>query len=192
MRAYATNSIGTAYGSQLVFITSNTTSLCGTVTDIDGNVYNTVTIGAQCWMMENLKTTKYNDGTAIPNVTSNTEWGALNTGAWCYYSNDANNNNTYGKLYNWYSVNTGRLAPNGWHVPTDIEWLELRDYLGGSQQAGGKMKSISILWSPPNVGADNSSGFTALPSGFRNSSNGSRFVSKGDATNFGLPIKLII
>ncbi|MBL0080210.1 MAG: hypothetical protein IPP53_14210 [Bacteroidetes bacterium] len=109
MRAYATNSIGTAYGSQLVFITSNTTSLCGTVTDIDGNVYNTVTIGAQCWMMENLKTTKYNDGTAIPNVTSNTEWGALNTGAWCYYSNDANNNNTYGKLYNWYSVNTGRL-----------------------------------------------------------------------------------
>ncbi|MBK8672512.1 MAG: hypothetical protein IPN93_05845 [Bacteroidetes bacterium] len=157
---------------------------CGEVTDIDGNVYNTVTIGTQCWMLENLKTTKYNDGTAIPNVTSNTEWGALNTGAWCYYSNDANNNNTYGKLYNWYSVNTGRLAPTGWHVPTDIEWLELRDYLGGSEQAGGKMKSISILWSPPKVGADNSSGFTALPSGFRNSSNGSRFVSKGDATNF--------
>jgi uncharacterized protein (TIGR02145 family) len=157
---------------------------CGTVTDIDGNIYNTVTIGTQCWMVENLKTTKYNDGISIPNVTSKSAWGALNTGAWCYYDNDASNNPTYGKLYNWYAVNTGKLAPTGWHVPSDQEWLTLRDYLGGAQEAGGKIKSTVGLWNLPNIGANNSSGFSAYPSGLRNSSMGSIYASLGDATNF--------
>ena len=184
VRAYATNATGTAYGNQQSFTTTGSLANCGTVTDIDGNVYNTVTIGTQCWMVENLKTTKYNDGTTIPNVTSNTTWSGLTTGAWCYYNNDENNNAIYGKLYNWYAVNTGKLAPAGWHVPTDTEWLTLRDYLGGGQQAGGKIKSTSSLWNLPNAGADNSSGFTALPSGFRNSSASSTFASIGVATNF--------
>ena len=140
---------------------------CGTVTDIDGNVYNTVMIGTQCWMVENLKTTHYNDGTAIPNVTNNTTWANLTKGAWCYYNNDANNNATYGKLYNWYTVNTGKLAPAGWHVPTNNEWVTLIDFLGGLSEAGNKMKA-STLWTLENgIINTNSSGFTGLPAGYR-------------------------
>ena len=165
VRAYATNSIGTAYGNQLSFTTTGSTANCGTVTDIDGNVYNTVTIGTQCWMVENLKTTRYNDGTTIPNVTDNTAWTGLTTGAWCYYNNDVSNNSIYGKLYNWYAVKTGKLAPAGWHVPTFAEWGTLVNYLGG-QGAGGKMKATT-LWNSPNTGANNSSGFSGLPAGYR-------------------------
>jgi uncharacterized protein (TIGR02145 family) len=140
-----------------------------TVTDKDGNVYHTVTIGTQVWMVENLKTTKYNDGTDIPNVTDATAWAALTTPAYCWYNNDkATNKNTYGALYNWYTVNTGKLAPIGWHVPSDAEWTTLMTYLGGGNMAGGKLKEIGTLnWTTPNTGADNSSGFTALPGGER-------------------------
>ncbi|MBK9327803.1 MAG: fibrobacter succinogenes major paralogous domain-containing protein [Sphingobacteriales bacterium] len=137
-----------------------------TVTDIDGNVYNVVKIGNQCWMKENLKTTRYNDGSAIPTGLSNTAWEATTNGAYAIYDNNAANNTTYGKLYNWYAVNTGKLAPAGWHVPTDAEWTTLTTYLGGVRVAGGPMKATT-LWASPNVGATNSSGFTGLPAGYR-------------------------
>lgn len=151
----------------------------GTVTDIDGNAYQTVKIGTQTWMMENLKTTRYNDGIAIqsPNV-NNTQWMQLATGAYCYCDNDTSNNATYGKWYNWYAVNSGKLAPTGWHVPSQAEWQILIDFLGGSSEAGGKMKSTSTLWDSPNTGADNSSHFSALPSGGRYSGFDCGYVGK--------------
>ena len=146
----------------------------GTITDIDGNVYHTVTIGTQVWMVENLKTTKYNDGTAIPLVTDGQTWANLTAPGYCWYENDAASyKTTYGALYNWYAVNTGKLCPTGWHVPTDAEWTTLTDYLGGETVAGGKMKSIGKieagtgLWYSPNTGATNESGFTAVPGGYR-------------------------
>lgn len=141
----------------------------GTVTDIDGNVYNTVTIGTQVWMVENLKTTKYRDGTSIPNVTDNTDWSNLTTGANCDYNNTPSNADTYGKLYNWYAATDARnIAPTGWHVPSDEEWSTLTTFLGGEIVAGGKLKeSGTTHWNSPNTDATNSSGFTALPGGAR-------------------------
>ena len=136
-----------------------------TVTDIDGNVYQTVTIGTQVWMAENLKVTHYRNGDPIPNVTDNVAWEGLNTGAYCEYANDANNVTTYGRLYNWFAINDSReIAPTGWHVPSVAEFQTLIDYLGGWQVAGGKMKETgTIHWVSPNTGATNESGFTALP-----------------------------
>lgn len=185
VRAYAQDIDRVVYGSQLSFTTTNTLPTdCGTVTDIDGNVYNTVTIGTQCWMVENLKTTRYNDGTTIPNVTDNTEWSNLTTGAWCYYNNDASNYSVYGKLYNWYSVNTDKLAPIGWHVPSDAEWTTLTIYLGGENTAGAAMKSINTLWNTYNeIQNTNSSGFSALPCGQRIIFN-SAFQGFGAYTHF--------
>ena len=140
----------------------------GSITDIDGNTYKTVTIGTQTWMAENLKVTKYNDGIAIPNVTDNTAWRELTTGALCDYDNIPSNSETYGKLYNWHAVNTGKLCPTGWHVPSDAEWTELTDYLGGTSVAGGKLKETGFThWASPNTGATNETGFTALPGGGR-------------------------
>lgn len=167
VRAYATNSSGTAYGNQITFTTNGGIVNCGTVTDIDGNVYNTVTIGTQCWMAENLKTTRYNDGTAILTGLSNADWQSTTSGAYAIYNNDPANNTTYGKLYNSYAAKTNKLAPAGWHVPTYAEWTTLTTFLGGESIAGGAMKAIT-LWISPNTGATNSSGFTGLPSGYRN------------------------
>lgn len=170
IRAYATNGIGTAYGKETTF--SIIMDEPGPrVSDIDGNAYNTVYIGNQLWMAENLKTRHYRDGTAIPSepLTSQ-EWLGLTTGALCYYDNDElNNKNIYGPLYNWYAVTDERtLCPSDWHIPSNDEFLELRDYLGGLSIAGAKMKETeSGLWEFPNTGADNSSGFTALPGGDR-------------------------
>jgi len=163
VKAYATNSQGTGYGNEVSFTTTST------VTDIDGNVYNTVTIGTQVWMAENLKTTKYNDNTSIPLVTDNTAWAALTTSGYCWYNNDAATYKaTYGALYNWHTVNTGKLCPTGWHVPTDAEWTTLTTYLGGEGVAGGKLKETGTAhWISPNTGATNETGFTALPGGFR-------------------------
>jgi uncharacterized protein (TIGR02145 family) len=141
-----------------------------TVTDIDGNVYHTVKIGSQWWMVENLKTSRFRDGSAITEIQDKTKRRNAyksEKAAWSYYDNNAQNNPTYGKLYNWYGVADPRsLCPLGWHVPSDEEFQLLVDYLGGPDMAGGKMKA-QTLWHRPNSGADNSSGFTALPAGFR-------------------------
>ena len=164
VRAYATNDIGTGYGNVLSF----TTQQGNTMTDVDGNIYYTIVIGTQTWMMENLKTTKYRNGDVIPNVLDST-WINLTTGAYCNYNNDANNSTTYGRLYNWFAINDSRnLAPAGWHVATAAEWQTLVDYLGGKEEAGGKLKEAGTThWISPNMDATNSSGFTALPGGYR-------------------------
>ena len=160
------------------------------VTDIDGNTYQSVTNCGLTFTKQNLNVSKYTDGTSIPEVTDPTQWENLTTGAWCYYSNTTANGTTYGKLYNWYAVvgiydaasatNQAlrkKLAPTGWHVPTDNEWRQLRDCLGGESVAGGKMKSTS-LWQSPNTGATNESGFLGLPGGYR--TNGGIFDSVGN------------
>lgn len=153
------------------------------VTDIDGNIYHTVKIGPQVWMAENLKTTRYNDGTSIPLVTSGSAWATLTTPGYCFYDNDATvNKATYGAMYNWYTVSTGKLCPRGWLVPSDAEWTTLTNYLGGENAAGGKLKESGIShWGTPNDGATNSSGFTALPGGFRQD-DGSFYNINDDAT----------
>jgi len=167
VRAYATNSAGTVYGAPFTFTTIDGSGN-GTVTDIDGNVYHTVTIGTQVWMVENLKVTKYNDGTVIPQVADNTAWQSQTTPAFCWYNNSISNKNPYGALYNWYAVNTHKLCPQGWHVPSDGEWDILTNYLGGATIAGAKLKEEGTAhWVSPNTGATNSSGFTALPAGYR-------------------------
>ncbi len=139
------------------------------VTDADGNVYKTVTIGNQVWMAENLRTTKYNDGTDIPFVTDASEWNDLLSPAYCWYNNDiVEYGSSYGALYNWYSVNTNKLCPTGWHIPTDNEWMLLANYLGGADVAGGKLKEKGTLhWQSPNNNATNETGFTGLPGGYR-------------------------
>jgi len=144
----------------------------GTIADSEGNVYQTVKIGGQWWMAENLKATKYNDSQIIPNVTDNAEWNTLTTAAYCWYNNDeAGYKNTYGALYNWYTVSSGRLCPIGWHVPSNSEWNALTESLGGETVAGGRLKETgTIHWNSPNAGATNVAGFTALPGGFRGSS----------------------
>jgi uncharacterized protein (TIGR02145 family) len=129
--------------------------------------YPTVTIGTQNWMQTNLDVDHYRNGDLIPQVTSQSEWASLTTGAWCYYANSTANGVVFGKLYNWYAVNDPRgLAPNGWHVATDEEWTTLTSYLGDTL-AGGPLKAMEY-WTTPNIGATNSSGFTAYGSGFRN------------------------
>jgi uncharacterized protein (TIGR02145 family) len=143
------------------------------ITDVESNSYKTVYIGTQQWMAENLKVTKYSDGTVIPNVTDNTEWQDNTTGAWAYYENDAANNAKYGKLYNSYAVSktsngNKNVCPTGWHVPTDAEWTVLTDYLGGESVAGGKMKEAGTAsWYSANTNATNTSLFTGLPGGIR-------------------------
>jgi len=141
----------------------------GTITDIDGNVYQTVKIGNQLWMAENLKVTHYRNGDPIPNVTDNTEWENRKTGAYCNYDNNINNADIYGKLYNWYAVNDSRnIAPEGWHVPSDAECKTMVKYFGGEDVAGGKLKEAGTThWKSPNTGATNESGFSGLPGGCR-------------------------
>ena len=186
IRAYATNSAGTAYGNEVNFATPPADN---TVYDIDGNVYNTVTIGAQMWMKENLKTTKFNDGTSIPNVTDNAIWAGLTSPAYCWYNNDAANYKvTYGGLYNWFTLDIAsngskNVCPVGWHVPSDADWTTLTDYLtnnGFGYQGSGsdiaKSMAATSGWttsgSAGSIGNDqasnNSSGFTALPGGSHN------------------------
>ena len=165
VRAYATNSEGTGYGQQESFTTTIVDMPGDGVTDIDGNVYTTVIINGHEWMAGNLMTTKYNDGTEIPLEAEGSVWLYLTTPAYCWYDNDqATYGNTYGALYNWYAVNTGKLCPTGWHVSTDAEWTALTDYVGGYSIAGTRLKATS--------GWDNSGnrtddyGFSALPGAF--------------------------
>lgn len=191
VRAYATNSAGTGYGDTNEF----TTTKVGTVTDVDGNIYQTIKIGDQWWMAENLRVICYRNGDSIPNVTDNTEWTDLTNGAYCNYDNDPFIAATYGRLYNWYAVDDSRsIAPEGWHVPTDEEWKELERDLGMSElevnkegyrgtDEGGKLKETGeIHWWSPNSGATNESGFTALPGGSRDG--GGSYISKGYSSNF--------
>ena len=118
-------------------------------------------------MVENLKVTKYSNGNAIANVTNDSSWNNLITGAYCNYSNNTSYADTYGRLYNWYAVNdSSDICPTSWHVPTKVEWETLINYLGGSNIAGAKMKEVGTThWLSPNVGATNESGFTGLPGG---------------------------
>jgi uncharacterized protein (TIGR02145 family)/uncharacterized repeat protein (TIGR02543 family) len=144
-----------------------------TVNDIDGNVYHMVTIGNQTWMVENLNTTRFNDGIDIPLVEDSSLWNDLTTPGFCWYNNDSlTYMETFGALYNWYAVNTGKLAPEGWHVATDAEWSALIAYLGGGSVAAGKLKETGTAhWNFTDSSVTNESGFTAVPGGSR-SSNG--------------------
>ncbi len=139
------------------------------VKDIEGNSYKTVKIGNQLWMAENLKTTRLNDGTEITLTEDTFAWSNLTLPGYCWYNNDpATYMDPYGALYNGFTVATGKLCPAGWHVPEKVEWLQLRDFLGDSLTAGGKIKEAgTVHWQSPNKGADNSSGFTGLGAGFR-------------------------
>jgi uncharacterized protein (TIGR02145 family) len=177
-------------GDTIMFSGIYEEEVSGTVTDIDGNVYQTIKIGDQWWMAENLKVTHYRNGDPIPNVTDPGEWTALSTGAYCEYDNDIDNAAVYGRLYNWYAVDDSRdIAPDGWHVPSDAEWMQLEMYLGLSQaqaeatgwrgtDEGGKLKETGTdHWYSPNTGATNESGFTALPGGYRSGAGNSEYLN---------------
>ncbi len=143
-------------------------SIGGGISDIEGNNYQTVIIGKQEWMVTNLKTTKFNDGEIIPNIIVDSEWSRLSAPAYSWYENNISNKDIHGALYNWYTINTGKLCPNGWHVPSDDEWAILVNHLGGNNVAGGKLKETGIkYWLSPNEGATNESGFSGFASGNR-------------------------
>jgi uncharacterized protein (TIGR02145 family) len=149
----------------------NTSLTYGLMTDQNGNIYKTILIGTQTWMAENLRTAKYRNGEAISEVTDSVAWSKiLNTGAYCNFKNtrDTDSIVTYGRLYNWYAATDARnIAPTGWHLPTDDEWTTLTTYLGGESVAGDKLKESGTIHWDSSSGADNSSGFTALPDGYR-------------------------
>lgn len=182
--------INLAFLTSFFFFTISSTVICAqtsnteTVTDIDGNVYHTVKIGNQVWTVENLRTTKYNDGTVIPHVTDSVGWTSLKTGAYCYFANKISYKEKYGALYNWYAVGTGKLAQKGWHVPTDKDWAVLMEYLmangythDGSQFVNTIAKSLAaktgwiVSMGIGTIGKEtnknNTTGFSALPGGYR-------------------------
>jgi uncharacterized protein (TIGR02145 family) len=162
VRAYATNSAGTGYSEIKSFTTPSP------VTDIDGNIYQTVVIGGKTWIMENLKTTKYRNGDPIQNVANETSWSKLVTGAYCNFNNDNNIANSYGKLYNWYAVNDNRkIAPEGWHTPTDAEWTTLFSVFGSYADLAIFIKEIGTTHWVSNINATNLTCFTALPGACR-------------------------
>lgn len=144
-----------------------------TITDFDGNQYDTLVIGTQVWLKQDLKTTHYRNGVAIPNVTDSVIWGGLTTAARCYYNNDsATNAPTYGSLYNWHVANDTNICPLGYRVPSDEDWTDLEDFLGGDSVAGAKLKEAGTThWLSPNAGATNTTSFTGLPAGWRNFQN---------------------
>lgn len=177
LKAFATNSMGTNFGEQINFITRT-----GKITDIDGNIYYTQTIGNQIWMAENLKTTRYADGSPIPLVNTKIMWNALSitSKAYCWYDDSIKNKDIYGALYNWAAAmnevagstsnpsGVQGVCPTGWHLPSNAEWKELETFLGGGYNAYGKMKEPGTThWRSPNTGATNESGFSALPGGYR-------------------------
>lgn len=156
--------------SGLLFLFFSSVCQCQTVTDYDGNVYDTIVIGTQSWLKQNLRVTHYNDGVPIPQITDSATWATLNTGARCYYDNDSSAmDSVYGVLYNWYAVaSSKKICPAGWQVPTHGDWNLVENFLGGAGLAGGKMKEAGFLhWLSPNTGATNSTGFTGLPGGAR-------------------------
>jgi len=137
------------------------------IVDTDGNIYHSIVIGTQTWMKENLKTTKYRDGSSIANLTDSAEWENYKFGAYCNYNNLKNNGNQFGRLYNWTAANSGVLAPAGWHVATKAEWETLINYLGGADVAGERIKAIVSSWSDPSLDPSLRSGFNAFPGGLR-------------------------
>ncbi|NQU67471.1 MAG: fibrobacter succinogenes major paralogous domain-containing protein [Candidatus Marinimicrobia bacterium] len=155
--------------------------------DIDGNIYNSIIIGEQRWMVQNLRVTHYRNGDDILLVTENSEWGLLSTGAYSYYGNIPEFIDTYGNIYNWYAVGDDRqICLEGWHVPNQEEYQILVDYLGGTKNAGGALKSTGTieggdgLWYEPNTGATNTSGFNAFPGGWRGYYEGGSFNFMGN------------
>ena len=172
MKAYATNGNGTTFGSEVTFTTGQNTTF-QSIRDIEENVYYTVNIGAQVWMAENLKTTKYNDGTNIPLVIDSTAWSNLRTPGYCRYDNSTPDKDAFGSLYNWYTLDSAsngnkNVCPTGWHIPSDNEWSALTTYLGGESIAGEKMKESSdFYWNSRFASGNNSSDFSALPGGKR-------------------------
>lgn len=204
IRAYATNSFGTAYGEDIGFTTPSETNqndktnelheniqttnseenyppkiTRGNVDDIEGNIYNTVAIGNQVWMAENLKTTLYNDGSPIELSKDNSDWYAYPSAKYCWYKNDeAKYKSKFGALYNWYAVNTNKLCPRGWHIPSKSDWTILTTYLGGVRVAGGKLKEKgSTYWATNNYGTTHNSGFMARAGG--NRTFGGDFIENG-------------
>jgi uncharacterized protein (TIGR02145 family) len=166
VRAFATNSEGTGYGNEVIF----TTPPEGTVMDVDGNIYNLINIGTQVWMKENLKVTKYNNGDLIGTTSPATKDIRAETATKYQWAPNGDESNvaTYGRLYTWYAVGTGKLCPSGWHVPSDAEWEKLSTFLGGDSVSGGKLKDTGTThWQSPNAGATNETGFSALPGGTR-------------------------
>lgn len=175
------NYLYTLFAVSIIFLTGCISpEKSGTIKDIDGNVYHTVRIGDQTWTQENMKTTRYNDGTPIPNVTDNTEWRHCDSPAYVWYGNDISYKEPYGALYNWHAVgDKSGLCPKGWHVPSDEEWKILEMYLGMSKEQvdgtvwrgtdqGGKIKEAGTdHWVSPNKGATNESGLTVLGAGRR-------------------------
>lgn len=176
VRAYATNAGGTAYGNVLYFATS--------ALDVDGNIYHTVIIGRQLWMVENLRATHYRNGDPLYKAMNASDWSIRNNsaGAFCSYNYDDTNAPVYGMLYNsMATIDSRNVCPEGWHLPTMEEWHALRDYLGGNEVAGGKMKEAGTEHWLTSTGASNSSGFTGLPAG---SCNYDQFDAMGTATYF--------
>jgi uncharacterized protein (TIGR02145 family) len=183
VRAYGLSKAGVSFGNELSFTTPEDLSgISGTVTDIEGNIYKTISIGTQVWMAENLKTTKFNDGTDIPLITSAATWSETNAAAYCWYDNNMDAyKDIYGALYKWYTGMTGKLCPVGWHVASDDEWIILESFLGGADVAGIKLKEAGFAhWKQDRYThlATNESGFTALPSGLR--SQGGSFLGIGE------------
>lgn len=189
VRAYATTEAGTSYGTEISFSTQsvnppafNPDLTYGTVTDIEGNIYKTIQIGTQTWMAENLKTTKYNDGTAVPLVLGDNNWANRSSEAMCWFNDDPGiYKDTYGGYYNIYAVKTNKLCPEGWHIPDKTDWSQMISYLGNEGSAGGKMKESGTLnWMSPNYGTTNESGFTGLPAGYRRD----KFIMRGINANW--------
>jgi len=138
------------------------------IKDIEGNSYSMIQIGEQIWMGENLRTTTFSDGTPILQVRDYEDWSKLSQAAYSWYNNDSLNAGDFGGLYNYYAVESGKLCPDGWHVPGDEDWIVLEAFLGGADVAGGAMKETGTdHWKTPNTEAGNESGFTALPGGYR-------------------------
>jgi uncharacterized protein (TIGR02145 family) len=160
-RAYVISSAGTIYGN-LVYYNPQ-------IIDYDGNSYKTITVGSQTWMAENLRVTHYRNGEPISNVSDNTNWSELVSGAFCSYDNNPENALTYGNLYNYYAVTDNRnICPEGWHIPSESEWEVLINSLGGDSLAGGKLKEKGTdYWLNPNISASDEIMFTALPGGYR-------------------------
>ena len=159
---------------------------CNTVTDIDGNVYETVKIGNQIWMAENLKVSRYRNGDLIPNIQDDEDWCNLETGAWCNYDNNPEHDTKYGKLYNWFAVDDKRgLAPEGWHVPNGRDWNNLLAHLIGEYWSEGNVR-IQVdglpIWLVNNIGITNKDGFCAMPFGAR--LNNGKFDEYDDFANF--------